>query len=362
MNITDGSKLAPGQLHLKSGMANIRFKSGALVMLEAPARFEIESTMRSRLLSGKALVEAPESAHGFIVTTPHGYITDHGTRFSIAVSAAEATCEVLEGEISLHHPGTGKVQHLLDQQASILSSQGISELDLLPSTVVRPPAAQSIRLGTNGKETSIVRSNLREKLLHPGMLMVKNSFSWSLGEPGNADRRAFFSIPLNGLKPSDIGTAKLRLNLIPSGLGFAAYLPETVRFAVYGITDESRENWATEGLAWEDAPGYLSPASDQLNSEEVTKLGTFELSRGQLRGSVLFQSEAMNDFLRNDTTNAVSFIIVRESTGIKNLSLVHAFASNQHPEASGAYSGDFSEVADGSASFVSVLIRCPAGS
>ncbi|MDF1814095.1 MAG: FecR family protein [Verrucomicrobiales bacterium] len=327
MNITGGSKLGPGMLRLQAGIANIRFKSGALVMLEAPAALHIQSAMKSELLSGKALVEAPESAHGFVVVTPHGYVTDLGTRFSVSVDESESTCEVLDGEISLHHVETGNVEHLHDQQASTLSDKGINKLDLLPSANIRPPEVKTILLGTKGIETSIVRSNQRERFLHPGMLMVKHSYSWTHQIPGEADRRAIFTIGLPEISPSQIAKAKLRLNLVPSGLGFAAYLPEMVRFSVYGISDEAKENWATEDLLWEDAPG--------LDSSEVTLLGTFEISRGKQRGAIVFSSNELTEFVKSDTSRKVSFIITRETKGIKNHSLVHAFASNQHHEANG---------------------------
>ena len=334
LNITSGTELAPGILRLKAGMANIRFSSGALVALEAPAEFEIESAMRSRLISGKALVEAPESAHGFVMLTPHGYITDLGTRFSVSVDekVGKAECEVLEGEISLHHDQSGKVEHLLDQQASVMDAGGIRELELLPSTFVQNPAVRFIRLGTEGKETSVVRSDEREELLHPSMLMVKKSFQ---GNAGKADRRALFSIGLREIDGSTIDQVKLRLNLVPSGLGFAAYMPEKVTFSVYGVIDESREGWATDGLLWQDAPGYLADSKYQLKSDEARLLGSFDISRGQQRGTIVFESKDLVDFVKSDTTGVCSFIVVRETAGNKNFSLVHAFAGNQHPEARG---------------------------
>lgn len=334
INITDGSKLGPGRLRLQSGMASIRFDSGALVVLEAPAEFEIESAMRSRLLSGKALVEAPPSAQGFVVLTPHGFVTDHGTRFSVSIDNTEATCEVLEGEISLHHEDTGKVEHLLDQQASVLGAHGISKLDSLPSSVVRHSGKHSIRLVSQQKETSIVRSNERRKLLDPTMLMVKNSFL-SDRHHGSADRRALFSFPLEKITPSQVDQVKLQLNLVPSGLGFAAYLPKTVQFSVYGISNEQQENWALQDLLWEEAPGFQNDPETPLDPDGLTHLGTIEISRGVQRGSLIFKSAKLTEFVKSDQSGEVGFLITRETRGIKNLSLVHAFASHQHPEAKG---------------------------
>jgi len=340
-----GSDLPPGVLRLKTGIASVRFHSGALVNLEAPAIFEIETAMRGRLISGRALIEAPESAHGFIVDTPYGHVTDHGTRFSISVdrNEAEASCEILEGEISLHHDGTGKVRHMRGQEASVLDDAGIRVLKHLPSRTFQQPIARSIRLGTDGRETSVIRNNLRDENLHPSLLMVKRTVPMKAGK---FDRRALFTIGLGKVDASEIKRANLRLNLVPSGLGFAAYLPEVIRFGVYGIVDEGRENWTDDNLQWKDAPGYLETTDGSragLNSDEVKLLGTFDVQRGHQSGSILIETDALTDFIRTDTTGRVSFLVVGETDvekessggGVNHFPLVHAFASTQHPEASG---------------------------
>jgi hypothetical protein len=49
----------------------------------------------------------------------------------------------------------------------------------------------------------------------------------------------------------------------------------------------------------------------------------------------MIETQELLTFLRNDTTGTSGFIIVRETYATGENSLVHAFASSQHPEISG---------------------------
>jgi hypothetical protein len=148
-------------------------------------------------------------------------------------------------------------------------------------------------------------------------------------------RRALFNINLGDLKGRMIESARLNLNLVPSGIGFAAYLPEAITFAVYGITDESREKWDSENPKWDKAPGYRADDKNAVNGAEVTLIGKFEINRGQQTGRCTIETKDLLEFLRSDTTGTSGFLIVRETYGIGENSLVYAFASSQHPETSG---------------------------
>ena len=112
-----GSDLTAGYLNLTSGMATIRFRSGAEVVLETPANLVLETPMRGKLLAGAAVIDVPDEAIGFIMETPDGDAIDHGTLFAVSVDEKESNSafEVLEGEITVHHPVTGKEKpHPLD--------------------------------------------------------------------------------------------------------------------------------------------------------------------------------------------------------------------------------------------------------
>lgn len=322
------SRIAPGEIRLEAGTARLRFDSGAIVTLEGPASLVIVSAMRAKLLSGKALIEAPDSAHGFAITLPHGETVDLGTRFSVEVNEQNATCEVLEGRIMMRHESSQQVEYLTQGQGMAMTSDGIQSLDYLPSANFAPDDTRRVTLKASA-ETTVVSAPTRERYVDDRFLLVKM-------EPDSyAQRRVLFRVDLSEIKDRKLETARLNLNLVPSGLGFAAYLPDVVSFAVYGITDESRERWTSEGLKWEAAPGFVADGEDQVNPTEATLLGTFSIPSGQQRGACVIETGALLDFLRQDTTRTAAFLVVRETYGTREQSLVHAFATSLHPEASG---------------------------
>ncbi len=107
-----GSSLEKGWLQLAEGSARLKFRSGAIVTLEAPAAFGIDSPMRSYLEYGKVEVYAPESARDFVVATESLEVVDLGTRFEVEVDldSQESNISVLEGLVDLHlgSPGTAR--------------------------------------------------------------------------------------------------------------------------------------------------------------------------------------------------------------------------------------------------------------
>ena len=130
---TPGSELRSGRLKLKSGLATIRFHSGAEVVLEAPAELELLTPMRGKVHSGAAVVDVPDEAIGFVMETPEGYAVDYGTKFAVRVNRDEqlSDFEILEGEIVVHHPktdeqvrltGQGKAASVSPQTRGILSA------------------------------------------------------------------------------------------------------------------------------------------------------------------------------------------------------------------------------------------------
>ncbi len=110
--LTRGSSLDKGWLQLAAGSTRLKFRSGAIVTLEAPAAFGIDSPMRSYLEYGKVEVYAPESARDFVVATESLEVVDLGTRFEVIVDldSQESNISVLEGLVDLHlgSPGTAR--------------------------------------------------------------------------------------------------------------------------------------------------------------------------------------------------------------------------------------------------------------
>jgi ferric-dicitrate binding protein FerR (iron transport regulator) len=330
------SRVGPGEIHLRSGTARFRFDSGALVTLEGPATLVIETAMRARLLHGNALIEAPEEAHGFAIDLPHGETIDLGTKFSVTASSDSATCEVLEGRVLMRHADTKQEEYLDQGGVMKITDQGIAPVDHLPSSSFCPEFQKRVVLKTSA-ETTVVKLNgnyhsfeeERARYLNDQMLLVK------MEPESRAQRRALFNFDLRQIGPKEIESVRLNLNLVPSGLGFSAYLPEKISFAVYGITDESKETWPAMTPRWEKAPGYVADDDSSLNFNEVTLLGKFEVDRGDQNRSCSIETTDLQEFLQKDTTGKIGFLVVRETYGTNNFSLVHAFASSQHPKASG---------------------------
>lgn len=314
-----GSKLPPGDLFLKVGVSTIRFHSGAKVTLEAPAHLVLETPMRSRLLTGSAMIDVPDSAHGFVVETPDGYAVDHGTKFSVTVDSIrrESSFEVLSGEISVHHPKTKSVVRLTESKVARTNQNELSKVEApLPEEELLPSEEQILRLNTSGVERTLTRSiGHPTEITHPDFLMAKYSSQFPA-----YGRRSTFGFDLSKVNRDIIESAKIRLNLVSCGLGFASRLPSQSSFSLYGIAGVDVS--ATANPLWDSQPpGKL--------------LGTFKISRGQQTGHFSISSEELTDYLKLNPEKTVTILLVRDTDELSGNGLVHAFASSQHPEASG---------------------------
>ncbi len=122
-----GSSLAPGWLKLKSGMAQVEFISGARVILEGPAEFQLISPMEAFCQSGKLTAEVPPPAHGFKVRSPGATVVDLGTAFGLNVQkSGEALVQVLRGEVEVHH-SAGAPRGLVEGQGLHVGPDGTVE-------------------------------------------------------------------------------------------------------------------------------------------------------------------------------------------------------------------------------------------
>jgi hypothetical protein len=104
-----GSPLPAGRLRLNSGLAWIEFYSGATVILEGPADFELLSTSRAYCHRGKLRAHVPPQAHGFTVESPRLELVDRGTEFGIQVGETGRTeVHVFEGAVELYETRAGR--------------------------------------------------------------------------------------------------------------------------------------------------------------------------------------------------------------------------------------------------------------
>jgi len=317
-----GSALTAGYLKLTSGIATIQFVSGVRVILEAPAHLVLETPMRGRLLAGSAVIDVPKQAIGFIMEAPGGYAVDHGTQFTVSADPSKhsSSFEVLKGEISVHNPATGRAVRLTGRQGASISQSAMVTFDGANQEPAFAQPSRTVRIGTDGRADGVDRRNKHSKYFNPELLLVKQT------ETHTWDMRAFFRFDLSKVDLLSAKSARIRLNLVPSGWGLAARLPLVNTFAIYGVTRADREEWSVTPR-WEDSP---SP-------EDGLLLGKFDVPRSQQSGSVGIETAKLLEFLQADPDKQVTLVIVRETglIGGEGKGLTHAFATDRNPEASG---------------------------
>ena len=100
--LSRGSQLPTGHLKLKSGLVQIEFFHGAVVILEGPADFELIDSQRAYLHYGKLRSYVPMPSRGFVIETPQRKLIDHGTEFGLSVNATGLTeVHVFEGKVEM---------------------------------------------------------------------------------------------------------------------------------------------------------------------------------------------------------------------------------------------------------------------
>ena len=84
--IINGQKLNNELIELKKGLISLKFSSGALMVLEGPAKLKILTEKDTELYSGKVFAYVPPEAKGFSVRVGNRKVVDLGTSFAIDAS------------------------------------------------------------------------------------------------------------------------------------------------------------------------------------------------------------------------------------------------------------------------------------
>jgi hypothetical protein len=101
--IVSGCDLFAGPMKLTQGLAEILMDNGAIVIIQAPSRFSLESPSQILLQQGKLVVKVDgASEQSFVVRSPHASIVDYGTEFGVRVDASGNTAaHVYQGKVEL---------------------------------------------------------------------------------------------------------------------------------------------------------------------------------------------------------------------------------------------------------------------
>jgi hypothetical protein len=134
---------------------------------------------------------------------------------------------------------------------------------------------------------------------------------------------------LAGVPVSKIASAKLVLTMAPSGYGYASFTPEC-DFTVYGLTDETLDNWREESINWDNAPANVHNGA-AVDTGKATRVGSFKVAEGVSSGEFALEGDELQKFLRADHNGLVTFIVVRDTSETRSGSLVHGFISRRNP-------------------------------
>lgn len=331
-----GAELRPGRLRLAEGLARVRFASGAEVTLEGPADLELVTPMRCVLHDGRLVAKVPPEASGFVVETPSSVLTDLGTEFGVSVREGKsADVNVFTGRVDATHRATGRVEAMYagtllrfpTDEAAPFRPEVEFPADGTPS---RP------RDGTRQVQVSTASGRGRDAFVMPleeipadrqsdTLLLVKQT----VAKEAQWNRKVYVGLDLSVLAGLTVLDAELALTFAPTGMGFAARVPDAT-FAVYGLTDEALDDWDEQSLRWKNAPANR-PGGAELDPAKVVRLGTFGLAQGEQSGTRSVGGAALVEFLKRDTNKLATFVLVRETPGTGGSDLVHGVASRRHP-------------------------------
>jgi hypothetical protein len=202
-------------------------------------------------------------------------------------------------------------------------------LETPKGTPAQPPAGGKVLQITTatgrGKDT-YVQPLYPSKNFSDVLLLVKNTAA------RNSDyyRKAYLAFDLASLGGRQVKDAQLTLTFAPTGLGFAAEVPDAT-FAVYGLADDALDGWSEKAVRWNDAPANR-PGGAELDWAKVTLLGTFQIPQGVQSGAHGVGGKALAEFLNRDANGLATLIVVRETPGSGRHDLVHGFANKDHPQ------------------------------
>jgi len=326
----ENAHLGTGTLALVEGMATLKFESGATVTMEAPAKIRILNNMHCQLLEGSVTAEVPEPAHGFTIDTPDLKLIDLGTRFGVTIgSTGNSQVFVFEGEVKVNDLNGKEIKRLKEgkgmQHGQATTTAGLEPKRLQQTVEADGWTAIPTSFG-QGKDAFSRRGDSQGPTGAQPLIMVKHS---EIPESRKNERRAFLTFDVSHIKATEVNAAELVLTPEPSGLGFAALVPDS-KFALYGLVDESLDNWSEGSLLWDTAPASTDTG---LMPDKVQKLAEFWIPVGRANEPLSIGSTTMAEFIRADKNGLVTFILVRETGESNPQGLVHAFASKEHPTA-----------------------------
>ena len=329
--------LSKGQLTLDSGLAMIEMSSGATVMLEGPAEFEIVSGMKTHLRRGTLAARVPKQAHGFSITTDAMNVKDLGTAFGVSVGASGMTdVAVFEGKVAVFKPQNQKNNMELTEGNAVRArkdTDGIDTIKLNGQPFQRVWALASGILSTEN----------RVQVLRPGQPKEPYTYGddrFVMVFPEVENLRVREAVPVDITLPGIYRTFDMEPTTIAAGSQISSYLiqlnpdpyskkKEPVRLRgkvtfsqpVVGIAVGSEVLRASDGLvalpvsekyqalAESDFRGLDGKADDNEDSDEGVDVITLseDMQTVTVRLSALRELDQVRVFVRGQGDAAVAY-------------------------------------------------------
>ena len=132
-------QLRRGSMTLEQGYAQLTFKQGTEVLIQAPCTFELQSINKMALENGSMTANVPPQAVGFEVQTRWATVVDYGTEFGLSAGPTNGTeVHVFEGNVGVGDATSSRVA--TEGQATIMDQaghMGLKSLDDRPNLFVR---------------------------------------------------------------------------------------------------------------------------------------------------------------------------------------------------------------------------------
>jgi hypothetical protein len=117
-----GTGLSSGMLSLDAGLLEFTYANGVVILIEAPARFELRNPTALWLGEGDLSARVPDGAQGFTVETASARIVDLGTEFGVSAKSTGSEVHVFKGEVLVSNPAEPHALRLTENRASRIDS------------------------------------------------------------------------------------------------------------------------------------------------------------------------------------------------------------------------------------------------
>jgi hypothetical protein len=176
----EGAPLRQGRYELLSGLVEMEYDSGAVLLVRAPAAFDLVDNTSVRLEDGQLAAHVPPAAKGFRIESPGATVIDLGTDFAVqAIKEKESEVHVFKGEVLLDLHGDK------DKTADLLK--------LVTGEAARVDYVTGMPSGIDLDELQFLRSLRDESNLYAQIVLAMNPAVYYRMEPSGDGTQLFDS-------------------------------------------------------------------------------------------------------------------------------------------------------------------------